>query len=786
MRLHLALQKTSHRTMRQRLTVLCLACFWALSPTFAQKTATINGYIEDKESGERLPGVNVFVSGKPQGTSSNTYGFYSLTLPVGTHEINVSFIGFRQQKVTLNLKRDTVINWLMMPDIEQLQEVEVVADRDKPQAEQTQMSQIEVPIDQIKKLPALMGEVDVLKIIQLLPGVQSGNEGTSGIYVRGGSPDQNLILMDGVPVYNVSHLFGFFSIFNADAVKSVRLTKGGFPARFGGRLSSVLEIDLKEGNMKKFAGEGSIGLIASKLMLEGPIWKDKTSFAISGRRTYFDVLTRPFQPPSEFIGYHFGDLTAKVNHKFSERDRLYASFYTGIDKFKSNFKYENGDESNAGLQWGNTTAALRWNHLFNPKLFANFTSTYSKYEFQISSEEKYDNESYGARYFSGIQDVALKADFDYLPNTRHSIKFGGSATRHVFTPGALSYQEDSPWQNVDSLIAFSPKTNSLEMYVYAEDEISVTDRLKTNIGLHYAGYVVENQYFNSLQPRLAARYLLDDELSVKLSYARMTQYIHLLSNTSTGLPTDLWVPATVSVPGEQSQQVALGFAKFFPSLKLDVSLEGYYKRMKGLIEYKEGASFITQSDWQTQVETGGIGNAYGMEFLVQRKVGKLAGWVGYTLAWSKRQFDNLNGGEVYPYKLDRRHDVSVVVTYDISPKIDIGVTWVYGSGNTITMPIEYYRSSTVSNLFYYNDRVTRYSSRNGYRMPAYHRLDVGINFKKETRWGSRVINISMYNVYSRANPFYLYVDNDWQTGKNEVRQISLFPFIPSISYIFKF
>lgn len=324
------------------------------------------------------------------------------------------------------------------------------------------------------------------------------------------------------------------------------------------------------------------------------------------------------------------------------------------------------------------------------------------------------------------------------------------------------------------------------MYVYAEDEISVTDRLKTNIGLHYAGYVVENQYFNSLQPRLAARYLLDDELSVKLSYARMTQYIHLLSNTSTGLPTDLWVPATVSVPGQQSQQVALGFAKFFPGLKLDVSLEGYYKHMKGLIEYKEGASFITRSDWQTQVETGGVGNAYGMEFLVQRKVGKLAGWVGYTLAWSKRQFDNLNGGEVYPYKFDRRHDISVVVTYDITPKIDIGVTWVYGSGNTITMPIEYYRSSTVSNLFYYNDQVTRYSSRNGYRMPAYHRMDLGINFKKETRWGSRVINISMYNVYSRANPFYLYVDSDWETGKNEVSQISLFPLIPSISYIFKF
>ena len=761
-----------------------LFCALFCNQIVSGQSITISGYIEDANSGERLPGVNVFISGKTMGTASNTYGFYSLSVPKGDYIINVSFVGYKTEQLRLSPKKDTTINWQMVEAVQELNEVEVVAEQSRPQ--QTQMSQIDIPVDQIKKLPAFLGEVDVLKIIQLLPGVQSGNEGTSGIYVRGGSPDQNLILMDGVPVYNVSHLFGFFSVFNADAVKSVRLTKGGFPARFGGRLSSVLEIDLKEGNMKEFHGEGSVGLIASKLMLEGPIWKDKTSFAISGRRTYIDLLTRPLQPANEFVGYHFGDLTAKVNHKFSERDRLYASFYTGVDKFRSEFKYNDGDESNAGLKWGNTTAALRWNHLFNPKLFANFAATYSKYQFEISTEEKYADESYSARYFSGIEDVAVKADFDYLLNTRHSFKFGASATYHTFTPGALAYKEDSPFQNVDSLLAFSPKTRSTEMFVYAEDEINFTDRLKANVGLHYAGYLVDNEYFHSLQPRLSARYLLTDELSAKVSYAYMTQFIHLLSNTTTGLPTDLWVPATAKIPPQQSQQVAAGLAKYFPALKLDVSLEGYYKVMTNLIEYKEGASFISRSDWQTQVETGGNGRAYGMEFLVQRKVGKLSGWVGYTLAWSKRQFDNLNNGEVYPYKYDRRHDVSVVLTYDITPRIDIGVTWVYGSGNTITMPLEYYIGPQGSSNFVNGYTVTRYSSRNGYRMPAYHRMDLGINFNKETRWGSRTINISIYNLYNHQNPFFLYIDEDYNTGEAQVWQISLFPIIPSISYIFRF
>ena len=764
--------------MRQILVLLALL--------FAQfgmaQKATISGFVDDAASGERLPGVNIYVSGQPLGTASNNYGFYSLTLPNGSYKINVSIVGFVTRSITINLQKDTVLNWHLEQEAELLEEAEVTAEPTQP--ESTQMSQIDVPVIQIKKLPAFLGEVDVLKVIQLLPGVQSGNEGTSGIYVRGGSPDQNLILMDGVPVYNVSHLFGFFSVFNADAVKNVRLTKGGFPARFGGRLSSVLEIDLKEGNMKKFSGEGSLGIIAAKLLLEGPLIKDKMSFAISGRRTYIDALIRPLQPSDELVGYHFDDLTAKVNYNFSNKDRVYASFYTGADKFKSEFIYQDGEDKSS-LKWGNTTFALRWNHVYSPRLFSNIVATYSNYKFEIGSSQNSVGEAFSAIYFSQIEDIAAKADFDYLPNSRHRIKYGGSITRHVFTPGALSYQEQGLGVSIDSLLSFSPKTNSYDMYVYGEDEVQLTSRLKANMGLHYAGYVVDGEYFQSLQPRLSTRYLLTDDFSAKLSYAYMRQFIHLLSNTTVGLPTDLWVPATAKVPAQRSQQIAAGLAKGIPRLNLNVSIEGYYKWMSNLIEYKEGASFVSRSDWQTQIETGGIGRAYGIEFLVQRKVGRLSGWVGYTLAWSKRQFDNLNDGEVYPYKYDRRHDVSIVLMYDITKKIDIGATWVFGSGNTITMPIEYYIGSQHSD-FFSTGQITRYSSRNGYRMPAYHRLDIGINFKKKTKWGNRIINVSFYNLYNRKNPFFLYIDTNYFTQQNEVRQISLFPIIPSISYIFKF
>jgi hypothetical protein len=753
--------------------------------------ATISGFIDDAASAERLPAANVYVADQPIGTASNTYGFYSLTLPRGSYKISAALVGFEKQTVTIDLRKDTVIDWHLFLETELLQEAVVTAEASE--VERTQMSQVDIPVAQIKKIPALFGEVDVLKVIQLLPGVQSGNEGSSGIYVRGGGPDQNLILMDGVTVYNASHLFGFFSVFNADAIKNVSLTKGGFPARHGGRLSSVLEIDLKEGSMKKFSGVGALGLISSKLFVEGPIIKDKMSFAVSGRRTYIDALVNAVQPPEEgSAGYYFGDLTAKLNYNLSDRDRVYASFYTGKDKFYSRFDEPggpgSGNETNeSDLKWGNTTFALRWNHVHNPKLFANTALTYSDYKFEVGSSASSGNEQFSAVYITKIEDLAAKVDFDYLPNVRHRMKFGGSLTQHIFTPGALSYKESGPGVNIDSVLQFSPKTRSYDFFIYGEDEYRVNSRIKVNLGMHYAGYAVEGDYLNSLQPRVSGRYLIDDQLSAKFSYASMMQFIHLLSNTSVGLPTDLWVPATAQVPAQSSQQIAAGLTHSIPNLKLDLSIEGYYKWMDGLIEYKEGASFISRSNWQSQIETNGRGWAYGMEFLVQRKLGQLSGWVGYTLAWSKRQFAELNKGEIYPYKFDRRHDLSVVLVYDISERLDIGATWVYGSGNTITMPVEYYRGPQTTSFFdsYYGGLVEHYSDRNAYRMPAYHRLDVSLNFKKKTKWGSRVFNISVYNLYNHQNPFFLYVRENGN-NEREVRQVSLFPILPSIGYIFKF
>ena len=753
--------------------------------------ATISGFIDDAASAERLPAANVYVADRPIGTASNTYGFYSLTLPRGSYKISTALVGFEKQTVMIDLRKDTVIDWHLSLETELLQEAVVTAEASE--VERTQMSQVDIPVAQIKKIPALFGEVDVLKVIQLLPGVQSGNEGSSGIYVRGGGPDQNLILMDGVTVYNASHLFGFFSVFNADAIKNVSLTKGGFPARHGGRLSSVLEIDLKEGSMKKFSGEGALGLISSKLFLEGPIIKDKMSFAVSGRRTYIDALANAVRPPDgESAGYYFGDLTAKLNYILSDKDRIYASLYTGKDKFYSRFEEPSGFGSSSArnesdLKWGNTTFALRWNHVSNPRLFANTALTYSNYKFEIGSSVRSSNEQYSAVFLSKIEDLTAKVDLDYLPNTRHRMKFGGALTQHIFTPGALTYKENGPGVNIDSVLNFSPQTYSYDFFVYAEDEVRFSQRLKVNFGLHYAGYAVDGDYLNSMQPRVSGRYLVSERLSAKLSYASMMQFIHLLSNTSVGLPTDLWVPATSQVPAQSSQQIAAGLSHSIPKYKLDLSVEGYFKWMDGLIEYKEGASFISRSNWQSQIETNGRGWAYGMEFLVQRKLGQLSGWAGYTLAWSKRQFEELNNGDIYPYKFDRRHDLSVVLVYDISERVDIGATWVYGSGNTITMPVEYYRGPEATSVFdlFHGGLVERYSDRNAYRMPAYHRLDVSLNFKKKTKWGSRVFNISAYNLYNHQNPFFLYVRENYNTGR-EVRQVSLFPILPSIGYIFKF
>ncbi len=784
--------------------VLLLLAVLLGSTLFAQSgnKFTISGYISDGASGEELISANIFDVRSAKGTVTNTYGFYSLTLPKDSVILSVSYIGYETQTFRLYLDKDINLD-ISLSDAVELSTVEVVGTKVDRIEEDAQMSRVEVPVEQIKKVPALLGEVDVLKTLQLLPGVQSGGEGQSGLYVRGGSPDQNLILLDGVPVYNVSHLLGFFSVFNADAIKNVTLTKGGFPARFGGRLSSVLEINMKEGNLSEFHGEGSIGLVSSKLSLEGPIVKDKASFIVSARRTYIDILAQPFirQAAKEDdvdlkLKLFFYDLNAKVNVKLNDKHRLYLSSYSGSDVFgiDSRETYSDGDMFNIDNQtdWGNVTTALRWNYQINNKLFANTTLTYSQFRFDFLAaiEDIYDGNknAFSAKYTSGIYDIAGKVDFDYIPNPNHYIRFGASATHHRYDPGAFQFDLEADDVDFDTIIG-SQEAKSMEYSIYLEDEISI-GALKANVGIHASGFKVrgnESEFYYSIQPRLGLRYLLDNDLAIKASFATMAQYINLLTNESLSLPTDLWVPSTARVRPQTSWQVAAGVAKTLWD-KYEFSVEGYYKQMKNVVSYKEGVDFIgLENDWQDKV-TQGDGEAYGVEVFLQKKKGKTTGWLGYTLSWNWRQFDEINGGERYPFKYDRRHDVSLVLSHQLSKRVSITGAWVYGTGNSITLPLFRYTTPVYvdiegGNVFV--REVETIGKKNAFRMNAYHRMDINFEFYKKKRKYERWWTIGAYNVYNRKNPYFIYAGRD-DEGNRTFKQVSLFPIIPSVSWRFKF
>lgn len=770
---------------------------------------TISGYLSDKSSGEKLIGATILESNLKKGTTSNLYGFYSITLPQGELEIRFSYVGYKTIIKRIKLDSNSKLDIELEPNTT-LKEFDVVASESEEVQENSQMSKIDISMEKVKSLPVFMGEQDLLKTIQLLPGVQSGGEGTSGLYVRGGGPDQNLILLDGVPVYNASHLFGFFSVFNADAINSVELIKGGFPARYGGRLSSVIDIRMKEGNSKKFQGEGSIGLISSKLSLEGPIVKDKSSFIVSARRTYADIFARPAiriinkisWDEKVIAGYYFYDVNAKVNHKINESNTLYLSTYFGNDKFYYNSEWEYEDDQETftdideeKIQWGNIIGALRWNSIINDKLFSNTTLSYSRYKFNVGYYGKYSQNNgtqtivneYEEDYFSQIEDWALKVDFDYVPSPNHYIKFGTGNTYHTFKPGVNLYKD------LDTTEIFGSKNQyANEAFLYVEDDIKVGQLLKFNIGLHGSTYYINNKSYYSFQPRFSGRFLIDETMGVKASYARMTQYIHLLTNTSIGLPTDLWVPATDKVAPQNSEQVAIGLAKKVKK-QYEVSIEGYYKWMNNLIEYKNGATFLgSESDWQDKVEAG-KGWSYGGEILVEKKKGKTTGWIGYTLSWTNRQFEELNFGEPFPYRYDRRHDLGIAVTHKFDKNkdkkgrekwIDVGLVFVYGTGNAVTLGLERYKSVKVNE---YRSEIVSIAARNNYRMPNYHRLDLGINIHKKRKRGIQTWSYGLYNAYSRQNPYYLFIGKDWQNPtKRTLKQLSIFPIMPSVSYNFKF
>jgi hypothetical protein len=754
---------------------------------------TISGYVTEKGSGEQLLGVNIYVPGTSLGTSTNAYGFYSLTLKSGDYKLTYSYIGFQTQAYDLSITEDKEIN-IELSGLTEIQGVEIVAETIPRESQKSQMSSIDIPVQQIKDIPALLGEKDVLKVVQLMPGVQKGNEGQSGFYVRGGGPDQNLIILDGAPVYNAFHLFGFFSLFNGDALKSVELIKGGFPAQYGGRLSSVLDLHMKEGNKEKYTGEFGIGLISSRFTIEGPLKKNKSSFILSGRRTYIDALIQPFLSKEEKGGYYFYDLNAKINYDLGKKDKVYLSGYFGKDRFYAKTNYNN-NQTNFGFEWGNATATARWNHQFSNKLFANTSFIFSNYRFQITASEKdkQSNNEYFLRFYSQIRDFSLKYDLDYYPANGHHVKMGAMAIHHTFSPSALVYK--NTFSNED--LTSKKHINGVETGLYIEDDMRLGARFRVNTGLRISHFNNRTKNYILPEPRISAAYQVKKDLAIKTSFAIMNQYMHLVSNTGIGLPTDLWVPATSKVPPQRSMQLAAGFAKDFIKQNVTFTVEGYYKEMYNILGYKEGATFLIFDDplssndysWEENV-TSGKGWSYGTEFLLQKKKGRFNGWIGYTLSWTQLQFDELNFGKKYWARYDRRHDISVVGIYKITERFGISATWVYGTGQAITLPRATYTGvlhnpGDFGGSVYNRTTVTDYGEKNNFRMAPYHRMDVGLRFNKIKEKYTRTIEISFYNIYNRKNPFFYYAAPDGN-GKSKLKQITLFPVIPSVTLSYKF
>lgn len=792
---------------------------------------TVSGTVTDAATGETLIGATVLDSRSGKGTVTNAYGHYSLTLKSDSVQIKISYVGYAPQHFDFRLAANRQLSVKLNPSV-QLDEVVVTAER-TGDTRSSQMSATQMTMEKIKSVPVMFGEADIIKALQLMPGVQSGSEGNSGMYVRGGGPDENLFLLDGVPLYNVSHMGGFFSTFNTDAVKNVTLYKGSFPARFGGRLSAVLDVTQNNGNDQEIHGNASIGLISAKFTLEGPIVKERTTFSVSARRTYAELFLIPTimwfnslgddEPAPDVAqnakfdaGYWFYDLNAKVTHRFSDRSRLYASFYSGEDfvhgKVKTVTSLDEPMYMGFRNGWGNMIGALRWNYQLTPKLFLNASASYTQYSNLITgSIEKLDANggtpsTVQGDYSTGIREVTARADFDYSPDPAHNVKFGVYATRHWFIPevatGSVDYydsiQMNGAFQMDSSIIADTMPAN--EIVAFIEDDWAITDALKINYGLHLSGFAADDTTYWSLQPRISGRLMLTDDLSLKLGYAYMSQYVHLLSTTSVSLPTDLWVPVTHNVEPMRSHQVAGGIF-YSRSGIADFSIEAYYKRMSNLIEYKDGATFFGSSEHWENLVYAGDGWSYGVEFLVQREIGDLTGWIGYTWSRTMRQFNRpgqiINNGDPFPAKYDRRHDLSIVLNYKLTPNIDLSATWVFSTGNTATLSTQRYVVASDDPDDYDLpangiNSLSVYGGRNNFRMPNYHRLDLGANFHRKFKLMGRdchrTINVSVYNAYNRQNPYMLYTSRSesYNGYPSALMQLSLFPIIPSAAYTLYF
>lgn len=776
----------------------------------------ISGYIREAGSRESLVGATVLDIHTQQGAASNSYGFYSLTLPSGKVSLQSSYIGYESKAISFELKKDTVIQIFLNSLSTELDEVVVRSNRSN--LENVRLGAISVPVTQLTGMPSLLGEVDIMKSMQMLPGVQSTDEGKSDFSVRGGSPDQNLIILDGIPVYNTNHVFGFLSIFNADAIKSVNLYKAGFPARFGGRLSSVVDIRTDDGNMERLHGSASIGLISMKASLEGPIIKNKTTFNLSYRRTYIDLfmdkildrLRKMDEDISEKDDYnfYFYDLNAKLQHKFSDKSTAFLMFYNGQDKLTTQYDTREGSSgylntiSNQDWKWGSTLAAAKWNYIFSGNLFLNTTLAYNRYMYKTDfrknytiynydSEEEEQHSNISMDYNSGITDYSFTADLDYIPSPKHYIRMGTAYTFHNFNPEIVSQQAEAGKENVVNFNNGN-RVYAHELALYAEDEWSVTPRFKVNPGIRFSMFNVQGKAYAGIDPRLSLSYLINNKLSVKAGYAGMKQYIHLLSSNSLFLQTDLWVPVTKNVRPMNSHQYSAGVFYTLPR-GFELSVEGYYKDMNHILEYQDGASFLGfATGWENKVEAG-KGRSYGVEFFLQKTTGRTTGWLGYTLAKTERRFNQINFGQWFPAKYDRRHTINLTVIQKLGKKFEISGNWVYNSGNVVTVPLVEMQSADLpQNPYYGRIIVEQFEHRNNYRMSAYHRMDLGLTFytsRNKPRYG--VWNLSIYNIYNRKNGFLLvpdYEENEYgyHNGQRILRKITIFPIIPSISYTYKF
>ncbi|MBL4656340.1 MAG: TonB-dependent receptor [Bacteroidia bacterium] len=753
---------------------------------------SISGYIKDAENGESLIGATVYSKEKLIGTTTNVYGFYSLTLPSGNHDVVVSYLGYRDSITSLSLEKDMQLTIELNPTGQQLDEVVISSEREDQNISELKMSLQKIEMKTVKELPITLGEADVIKTIQLVtPGVQSVGEGSNGFSVRGGNTDQNMILLDEAAVYNPTHLLGFFSTFNTNAIKDVTLYKGGIPAQYGGKIASVMDIRMKDGNNKRTAVSGGIGLLASNITIESPIQKDKSSFIVSARRSYFDLIFAHVNN-DEAINNNkvfFYDVNAKANFTLGKKDRIFISGYTGRDKFRFGKEF--------GLNWGNNTGTLRWNHIYNNKLFSNTSLISSDFDYGITLGTG-DNQ---ADFVAGIRDHSLKQDFDWFINDKNQLSFGFQSTYHTYNPGKVESGENSTYNNFEV-----DKKYAWENSVYITNKQEITKRLAVQYGLRGTAYSLIGpsrefvfddpddrhptdtmtfesgefyQTYYTLEPRLMVRYHLNENSSIKASYDRNSQNIHLASNTMVALPTDLQLPSSMRIKPEISDQVALGYFRNFKNNEYESSIEVYYKEMQNQIEFRNGADIFANPFIERELVFG-KGWSYGTELFVRKAKGKTTGLISYTLSWSKRQFDDINNGEEFFASIDRRNVFNAVVSQKVNNKWTLSATWSYADGNAVSFP--------TGKMELDGQTIAIYSEKNAYRMPANHHLDLSANYKvKQKRKIKSEWNFSIYNVYARQNPWiYSFRESETNDGQMEAVKLYLFSIVPSVSWNFKF